>query len=242
MPIAKTTKSGSNFTPPGRPGPQKSAEYTDALSTLSEATMSEACGLLLSEKDYEDGKTGEQVGSDQAKLAELLGKCQSANRLIQRHAASVPAMPVQPQHRPPPPAVRGQAKPLKPLQGGKTMLPPRRSAMMARSRTTGNPAKQLPVRSDRSMLQRETSESSIASTASTGSAKSAKKPRLSPPNGEGSAQAPPPSALNFLKALNKAEASKDGKVRTGKKRTSPPLPDETPEPSKRQQPPRTSRR
>lgn len=175
--------------------------------------MSQACALLLSEKDYSDE---EVVRRDGEKLLQIFQKCQAACKAIQNSAS--PVMPTLQASRGGL-AARAQAKPLKP-QGGKTMLPPRRSSMLAMSRSSMHVSSPSISSIDQTAgslppplkLKREISDSSTTSTASVASVRSAKKPRTSPPLDVAS-KAPPASALQFLAQLNAPEKKQSNKKR-----------------------------
>jgi hypothetical protein len=179
--------------------PVVTAEYAEALKVLNDETMSQACSLLLSEKDYEaepaaaDGKS-----SDYEELLALYAKCRNAAAVIKREAPaellSVPTMPA---------PARAQAKPLgKATVGSKSMnMVGTKNIMIPSNRRMARlPASAMGNK--RPLLQHETSDSSLE--AQQQRASNTKKSRMSPPpppHREGSA--PPPSALNFLAKLNK---------------------------------------
>jgi hypothetical protein len=161
--------------------PVVTAEYTEALRVLNDETMSQACALLLSERDYEEpaGK------SDHEELLALYAKCRNAAAVIKREAPaelhSVPTMPA---------PARAQAKALgKVTVAAKNMIVP--SRRMARLPP--------PAKGKRPQLHHENSDSSMEAQR----ASNTKKARLSPPPHPREGSAPPPSALNFLAKLNK---------------------------------------
>ena len=83
--------------------PLPSGAYLDALNVLCEATMAEACALLMSEKDYE-GTTGGNEKSDYKKLLEIERKCRDAVKVIHKEAPAAlatlpPSMPTLPTNR-----------------------------------------------------------------------------------------------------------------------------------------------
>jgi hypothetical protein len=184
------------------------AEYTAAVAVLNEANMSQACELLLSEKDY-DSDQRENHESDHQKLLQLFSKCEAACKTIQQRAPAVLLPTLQ---RGPAPAARAEAKPLIPKI--KTMLPPRRGALMTQTSRLALKIAPLPSSSmppPTRKLQHEASDSSL--DGSIGSGRSAKKARLSPPtlgapSAGGKVLAPPPAAMSFLAALNAQQQKK----------------------------------
>jgi hypothetical protein len=166
--------------------PVVTAEYAEALRVLNDETMSQACALLLSERDYE-----EPVGkSDHEELLGLYYKCRNAAAVIKREAPaellSVPTMPA---------PARAQAKPLgKATVGTKNMIPSRRMARLPASAMGKRP-----------LLHHESSDSSL----DVQRASNMKKPRISPPPPPREGSAPPASALNFLAKLNKDKVTKE---------------------------------
>ena len=233
MSVRKVSIGGSTAASRGEPTPKRLSptnndEYTAAVAVMNDATMTQACSLLLSERDFQSNQ--EEDASDHSQLLDIFAKCEAACKVIQQRAPAVP-MPTLQQSRGPAPAARAQAKALKPKV--KTMLPPRARTLLPSSRPamkTGPlpPASmsQPPVRK----LQRETSDSSFASVGSSGSARSAKKARLSPPTLEapavaaGKVQAPPPAAMSFLIALNaqQQQDKQQTKEKPASTRESPP--------------------
>jgi hypothetical protein len=172
--------------------PVVTAEYAEALRVLNDETMSQACALLLSERDYEehDGK------SDYEELLALYGKCRNAAAVIKREAPaellSVPTMPA---------PARAQAKPLgKATVATKNMIPSRRMARLP-----------PPAKGKRPLLHHEGSDSSMG-------ASNTKKARISPPPPPREGSAPPPSALNFLAKLNKEKDKKEVKEEVKEKK------------------------
>lgn len=187
------------------------AEYTEAFAVLNEANMLQACELLLSENDY-DSDQSENHESDHQKLLQLFSKCEVACKVIQQRAPAVLLPTLQ---RGPAPAARAEAKPLKPKI--KTMLPPRRGALMTQtSRSALKTASLLPasMQPPTRKLQHEISDCSFEGSIGSGSGRSAKKARLSPPtlgapSAGGKVLAPPPAAMSFLAALNAQQQKKE---------------------------------
>lgn len=80
--------------------PLPSSQYLDAINTLCEATMAEACALCLSESDYDSksGANGDHQGnnnnnnhkSDYDKLLEIEQKCRDAVKVIHKEAVVAP--------------------------------------------------------------------------------------------------------------------------------------------------------
>ena len=82
-------------------------EYMEAVHILNESTMSQACDLLLSERDYQEKGDGSMEVSDQEKLLELYNKCYDAWKVIEKQQATVSAtLPGAPSLLAPPPAPR----------------------------------------------------------------------------------------------------------------------------------------
>lgn len=256
IPVDMSVRNGSiggGGAPRGEPNRKRASptsssndpEYSAAVGVLNEQTMSEACALLLSDNPDNQG--------DYEQLLEILEKCKTACKVVEKHAPAVamPMLPTQPQQRGPHPASRTQALPSKPK--AKTMVPPRRTSMGVRPAAKkggalpGAPSHPLFAPPSARKIHRETSDSSFASNSSSGSGRSTKKPRISPPTSE----APPPSAMSFLAALNsqrnqteeRASESKE-KAATKRKRESPTKSREPPPPvpGSRKQPSRSSRK
>jgi hypothetical protein len=213
---------GSSFLP--------SAQYLDALNVLCEATMAEACSLLLSEKDYE-GETNDRA--DYKKLLEIEKKCRDAVKVIHKEAPAAPAMmpptmPTLPTNRSNNPTVKkapgGGIKSIGNIPKGvigKSIAPSvaAKAANMTRrgSMTITGPSRPAPsLQGKRAMAQQlhraESDDSSVGSSG-VGVKPANKKARLAAPSSTAAAGteemggAPPPSALNFLKKLNKDKAA-----------------------------------
>jgi len=175
-----------------------SAAYGEALKVLSsDETMSQACELLLSERDY--GKnTATEEKSDREKLLQLYNKCHEAAKVIEREApVELPALPNAPPARAA--VARAQAKPLGKPTATISVMPKRRMARLPAPPPKGK------------RLKREESDSS-----STKERTSIKKSRLVPPQSKSppppaidvNVSEPPASALHFLKKLNRPTEKK----------------------------------
>lgn len=251
MSVRKGSVGGSSLGARGEAISKRSSpvsDYSAAVAVLNEDNMTQACALLLSEKDYESNQMEEE--SDYQKLLKLFEQCQEASKIIEKRApTSLPTLAQkQQQHqRGPPIAARAQAVPLKPKV--KAMVPPRRTSMPSRAtaKKAGPPAHSFAPPPSRK-LKRDTSNSSSASTSSVGSGRSAKKSRLSPPtinnqDADGGAVAPPPEAMSFLAALN-SQGGKPRKPQRLEEKETPTKPKELPTSvsGSRRQPSRSSRK
>jgi hypothetical protein len=196
-----------------------SPEYAEALKVLSEETMSRACDLLLSERDYMDttkSEGGEQDSSatttasptkngksDLEQLHDLLKLCRQSAKIIEKEAASmnttttpvvqIPAMPQNPA------AAREristqQSLPrtqVKPPLLAKNILP----RTMARHHPTNALKRSHFERQPDSISKRPRSNSATTTEMMGGAnATSAHSATVAKP---------PPSALHFLAKLNK---------------------------------------
>lgn len=214
-----------------RSSPTGSSDLSLSLQTLDEDTMTQACSLLLSERDYQDD-SGEGP-SDYDKLVTIFVKCRDAAISIERQVSAMPsgmpALPIPSSASATTPSARLAAK-KKAQSVLNTMSPPRRMSLAQLARAGPGPAgvgrgKLAPVGgklapASRPTLKRETSDSSIASVASvasvgsTSSRPAAKKQRTQSTHnqtfeqGGRKATAPPPEALNFLQALNSQQKQK----------------------------------
>ena len=82
-----------------KPAAAVSVEYLEALKVLSDETMSKACELLLSDRDYQpDGETTTTVTdqrSDLDQLHEIYSMCCKSAKIIEREAVAttLPSLP-----------------------------------------------------------------------------------------------------------------------------------------------------
>ena len=213
-----------------------SSQYLDAINILSEATILEACALALSEKDYEEEQDNSGEKSEFKKLLELEKKCRHAVKVVHKEAIPAPSammppsMPTIPASRVNPGAAAKKSatgktlgnapkallgKNVAPTPGvGKPGVVPIRRGSLAGSRPIVLPGKRvMPQQLKRS----ESEESSLGGSEPNGNPAN-KKARLTTSAGggggpsslsssEGKGDAPPASALDFLKKLNQEKAA-----------------------------------
>lgn len=195
------------------PAAAVSTEYLAALKVLSDETMSKACELLLSDRDYEGDIASATTADDEQErstdleqLQELYRVCCKSAQVIHAEAVAVAAAPVP--TAPPTaftPAARGGGTGGPAAVATKNMIPNRR--MVARAPNNIN------LGAKRVMLEREKSDSSMSPSAAAAAAASsshapppAKKSRA--PRPDSTLAAPPPSAMQFLAKLNNDSGAK----------------------------------
>lgn len=198
-----------------RSSPTNGTDLSLALQTFNEDTMVQACSLLLSERDYQEGAV--EGESDYDALVTIFLKCKDASRIVEQQAAFMP-MKLPPLHQtaPPPtsatitPSARAAASAVRTLKAQghlNSMNPPKRMSLAQLART-GTRVKTNLVPPPRPLMKREPSDSSLTSMNSTSSRSSAKKARVQTVVGGITAEIksasvpPPPEALSFLQALN----------------------------------------
>jgi hypothetical protein len=205
------------------------SEFIAALHVMNEATMENACLLLLSERDYDEKEGGNnnsnEEPSDHDKLWDIYYKCANAAAIIKKQQPTEPQTPNSIPGAPslPPPLKRGVGgvggvPKLKPGIGNKPgVIPMRRTThLQHKGSTPGAASLKRGIERDQSYVP--DGDASPASTErSAGS--SSKKPRQSPPTTLKQVSTPPASALNFLAKLNK-----DPKEQEKKQQKQPPPP------------------
>mmetsp|Transcript_34637 Transcript_34637/g.49172 ORF Transcript_34637/g.49172 Transcript_34637/m.49172 type:complete len:231 (-) Transcript_34637:145-837(-) len=190
-----------------------SADYSVAIATLNEDSMTQAC-MLLQSQEYSE----EAYSDELSQLLELFNKCCEATSKIEEHTKTLTLAP---------PGT--MAAPLRKKGSGVQQQPQskalsRRTSLKQIGRTTrstkpGASASMKPQIPPSTVLKREPSDSSAASTnSSTTSGKSNlvanKKARLMGDHKQGGGTAPPPAALSFLEKLNSSQkAQQKGAMR-----------------------------
>ena len=158
-----------------------STEYLEALKVLSDDTMSKACELLLSDRDFVDSNTGGDTNkssgtTDLDQLQELYSICCKSAQVIEKEAVAVAAAANQPPCLPMAPAARSMPTTLLPgiaraspggAGAGVTLVAAKNinnnsNTMMIPNRRI---AARLPVQpvNKRTLLEREKSDSSCNS-------------------------------------------------------------------------------
>ena len=209
-----------------------SPEYMEAMQTMNETNMANACELLLSERDYEQPKAdgnGSESGekSDLDKLLEFYAKCQRGMKAIEKQVASAPTsgMPQAPSlgsrgGAGGPPGSRGGPPPpkLKQKSGAATtskqgVIPMRRTTHM--NHRTG-------VAQKRNGMERDLSHTSLASagggSGSSGGGGASMTPSSASGNKRGLERQPSHSSLGGDDSSVSSHASNSAK----KARLSPP--------------------
>jgi hypothetical protein len=205
-------------------------EYMEAIHILNESTMIQACDLVLSERDYQEGNgddNDDDEPSDQDKLLELFSKCKSALKVISKHQQQQQAtlsslsiggnssmlMPGTPLSLAPPlsrgttttvPRVNtgGVTKQLKQKTSSKQgLVPMRRTVKRPLERDRSDGGPDSSLREDAGGGG-DTLTTTSSSSPHQQSSNSHKKSKVSPTASK-TILAPPPGALNFLAKLNK---------------------------------------
>lgn len=208
-----------------RSSPTNGTDLSVALQTFNEDTMVQACSLLLSERDYQEGAVDGE--SDCDALVSIFVKCKDAARIVEQQATFVP-MKLPPLHQtaPPPtsttitPSARAAASAVRTLKAQghlNSMNPPKRMSLAQLART-GARVKASIVPPQRPLMKREPSDSSLTSMNSASSRSSAKKARVQSVVGGITAEIrsasvpPPPEALSFLQALNNQQTKEEDEI------------------------------
>jgi hypothetical protein len=241
MTSAHSRKASSNHLPSLSsvpPVPNVGGEKSDfivALQVMNEATMENACLLLLSERDYDEKEGGNnnnnnnnnEEPSDHDKLWEIYSKCENAFSIIKKQQPTEPQTPnlmTGAPSLPPPPkrgvgGVGGLLK-QKPGIGNKPgVIPMRRTTHLQHKGTSTPGAASLKRGIERDQGYVPDGDAPPASAERSSAGSSSKKPRTSPPTTLRQVSTPPASALNFLAKLNK-----DPKEQEKKQQKEPPPP------------------
>lgn len=189
-----------------------SAEYLEALKVLSDETMSNACDLLLSDRDYDAANAAaDESKSDSVQLQELYSVCCKAAKVIEKEAVTLTAQPSLPTAYAPAArsSVAAASRTHHPVT--KTMIPNRRMTRLPIPAGGISKGGNSSI-SKRNLLERETSDSSFQSTNSTLHNKKPRTASHSIPseanNAMSSALLPPLSAMQFLAKLNNDKPKK----------------------------------